>query len=116
MNHSAKEGWKLEVKGNKRLKLKKGVGNIGSLYKIGSLGPLCHQCFQLIEFKCLNPVQSFQKDSLLSTTESLGVPGTLLIDQTMRLPIGFESEIPEFIIDKKLINHSFFITKQYTKC
>ena len=34
-------------------------------------------------------VQSFQGDSLLLTTESLGVPGTLLIDLTMKLPSGF---------------------------
>ena len=33
---------------------------------------------------------SFQGDSLLLTTESLGVPGTLLINLTMKTPSGFK--------------------------
>ena len=34
-------------------------------------------------------VQLFQGESLLLTSDSLGVPGTLLIDLTMKPPIGF---------------------------
>ena len=34
-------------------------------------------------------VQLFQGESLLLISESLGVPGTLLIDLTMKPPIGF---------------------------
>ena len=40
------------------------------------------------------PQQSFQGDSLLVTTEALGVPGTLLIDLTMKPPSGFKSVNP----------------------
>ena len=41
--------------------------------------------FQWIKFKCLNPAQPFQKDSLLLTTKTLGVPSNLLIDLAMKL-------------------------------
>ena len=37
-----------------------------------------------------NPEQSFQGDSSLKTTESLGVPGTLLIILTMETPSGYK--------------------------
>ena len=42
-----------------------------------------YENFQWIQFTLLNPVQSFQGDSLLLTSESLGVPRTLLIDLAM---------------------------------
>ena len=45
--------------------------------------------FLWIQFKSPNPVGSFQGDSLLLTTESLGVPGTLLISLSMKPSSGF---------------------------
>ena len=55
-----------------------------------------HGNFQWIEFKSLNPVQSFQGDSLLLTT--------------------LESVNPGLVIDKHLIDSLLFIiTKQYIK-
>ena len=57
----------------------------------------------MIHFKSLNPVQSFQRDSLLVTTESLGVPGTLLIDLSIKPPSGFKSVNPGLVIGKRLI-------------
>ena len=56
-----------------------------------------------IEFKCLNPVHPFQGYDLLLTTKSLGNPGTLLIDLTMKLPIGVEPANPGLVIGKHLI-------------
>ena len=53
-------------------------------------------------------VQSFQGDSLLLTTESLGVPGTLLIDLTMKPASGFKSVNPVMVISKHLIDWLFF--------
>ena len=44
----------------------------------------------MIQFKSLNPVQSFQRDILLVTTESLGASGTILIDLTMKPSGGFK--------------------------
>ena len=44
----------------------------------------------MIQFKSLNPVQSFQGESLLITIESLEFYGTLLIDLIMKPPIGFK--------------------------
>ena len=58
--------------------------------------------FQWIQFKSLNPVQSFQGDNLLITTEAVGVPGTLLIDLTMKPPIGFNSVNLGLVIGKVL--------------
>ena len=49
---------------------------------------------------------------LLLTTESLGVPGTLLIDLTMKPPSGFESVNPGLVIGKPLINSLFFHYKK----
>ena len=57
-------------------------------------------------FQCLNSVQSFQGGSLLLTTESLAVPGTLLTDLTMKPPSGFELANPGLVIDKKFITLS----------
>ena len=59
--------------------------------------------FLCILFKSLNPVQPFQGDSLLLTTESLGGSGTLLINITMKTPRGFKSVNPGLVIG----NHSF---------
>ena len=36
--------------------------------------------------------------------ESPGIPGTLLIDLTMKSPSGFESANPGLVIGKQLIN------------
>ena len=44
----------------------------------------------MIQFKSLNPVQSFQGESLLVTSESLHFYGTLLIDLIMKLATGFK--------------------------
>ena len=41
-------------------------------------------------------------------TESLGVPGTLLIDLFMKPPSGFESANPGLVIRKNLINSLLF--------
>ena len=62
----------------------------------------------MIQFKYLNPVQSFQGDSLVVTTESLGAPGTLLIDLTMKPSSGFKSVIPRLVIGKHLFDSLFF--------
>ena len=59
--------------------------------------------FQQIEFKCLNPVEAFQRDSLLLTTKSLEAPGTLLIDLTFKPSSGFEQANPRLVIGKHLI-------------
>ena len=48
-------------------------------------------------------MQLFQGDSLLLTTKSLGVPGTLLIDLTMKSPSGFERANSGLVIGKHLI-------------
>ena len=60
--------------------------------------------FKLPQFKYLNPVQSFQGDSLILCNEFLGIPGTLLIDLTMKSSTGFESANPGLIIGRRLIN------------
>ena len=62
----------------------------------------------MIQFKYLNPVQTFQGNSLLVTTVSLGVPGTLFIDLTMKLPSGFKSVNPGLVIGKHLFYSLFF--------
>ena len=56
-----------------------------------------------IEFKCLNLVQPFQGDSLLLTSKSLGISGTLLIDLTMKPPSVFEPANHGLVIGKNLI-------------
>ena len=53
-------------------------------------------------------MQTFQEDSLLVTTESLRVPGTLLIDLTMKLPSDFRSVNPGLVIGKHLFYSLFF--------
>ena len=53
-------------------------------------------------------VQSFQGDSLLLTTESLGVPGTLLINLTMKTPSGFKLVNPGLVIGNHLIDSLLF--------
>ena len=58
---------------------------------------------KFIEFKCLNNVQPIQGDSLLLTTKSLGIPGTLLIDLTMKAPSDFEPANPGLVIGKQFI-------------
>ena len=55
------------------------------------LGKELYDNFLWIQFKSLNPVQSFQRHSLLLTTESLGVPVTLLINLNMKTPSAFKS-------------------------
>ena len=60
--------------------------------------------FQLPQFKYLNPVQSFQGDSLILCNKFLGIPGTLLIDLTMKSSSGFESANPGLVIGRRLIN------------
>ena len=59
--------------------------------------------FLWIEFKYLNPVQPFQRESLLLSTKPLGVPGTHLIDLTIKPPRGFEAANPGLVIGKHLI-------------
>ena len=53
-------------------------------------------------------VQSFQGDSLLLTTESLGVPGTLLIDLTMKTPSCCKWVNPGLVIGNHSINSLLF--------
>ena len=53
-------------------------------------------------------VQSFQGDSLLLTTASLGVPGTLLINLTIKKPSGFKSVNPGLVIGNHLIDSLLF--------
>ena len=64
--------------------------------------------FQWIEFKSLKPVRLFKRDSLVLITESLGIPGTLLIILTMKLASGFESVSPGLVISKHLIDSLIF--------
>ena len=64
--------------------------------------------FLWIQFKSLNPVQSFQGDSVPLPTESLGVPGTLLINLTMKTPSGFKSVNPGLVIGNNLIDSLLF--------
>ena len=64
--------------------------------------------FLWIQFKLPNPVQSFQGDSLLLTTEFLGVAGALLINLTMKKPSGFKWVNPGLIIGNHVIDS--FIT------
>ena len=59
-------------------------------------------------FKSLNPVQSFQGDRVPLPTESLGVPGTLLINLTMKTPSGFKSVKPGLVIGNHLIDSLLF--------
>ena len=66
-------------------------------------------------FQCLNPAQSFQGDSLLLTTKSLAVSGTLMTDLTIKPPSGFELANPGLVIDTQLIYYSFIITNQPRK-
>ena len=58
-------------------------------------------------FKCLNSVQSFPGDSLLLTTKSPGVSGTLLIDLTMKPRSRFEPPNPRLVIGKQLFHYFF---------
>ena len=53
-------------------------------------------------------VQSCQGDSLLLTTQSLGVPGTILIDLTTKPPDGFKSVNPGLVIGENLIDSLLF--------
>ena len=55
------------------------------------------------EFKCLTPVQPLRGDSLLLTTEPLGVPDILLIDVTIKTPSGFQLANPRMIIINSLL-------------
>ena len=71
--------------------------------------------FQCISFRCLQPTQSFRENSLLLTTQPLGVPGTLLIDLFTKPPGGFELASSWFEVGKKLIHYSFILTKQCIK-
>ena len=48
------------------------------------------------------------RDSLLITTESLGVPGTLLINLTMKTPSGFKWVNPGLVIGNHLIDSLLF--------
>ena len=48
------------------------------------------------------------RDSLLITTESLGVPGTLLINLTMKTPSGFKLVNPGLVIGNHLIDSLLF--------
>ena len=48
------------------------------------------------------------RDSLLITTESLGVPGTLLINLTMKTPSGFKLGNPGLVIGNHLIDSLLF--------
>ena len=67
-----------------------------------------HDNFLWIQFKSLNLVQSFQGDSLLLTTGSLQVPGTLLINLTTKTPSGFKSVNPGLVIGNHLIDLLLF--------
>ena len=60
---------------------------------------------RLTEFKCVNPVQLLQGDSLLLTTKSLGIPGTLLIDLTMKPSSDLELANPGMV----MVNTYFII-------
>ena len=68
-----------------------------------------------IEFKCLNPVQSFQGGSLLLTTTHLGVPGTLFIDLTMKPPSGVKPANPGLVIGKQIIHYSLILPRRCIK-
>ena len=61
-----------------------------------------------IQCKSLNPVQSFQGDSLLLTTESLEAPGTLLINLTMKTICDFKSVNLGLVIGNHLIDSLLF--------
>ena len=67
-----------------------------------------HDNFLWIQFKSLTLVQSFQGDSLLLTTGSLQVPGTLLINLTTKTPSGFKSVNPGLVIGNHLIDLLLF--------
>ena len=62
----------------------------------------------MVQFKSVNAVESFHRDSLLLTTESLGVPGTLLINLTMKTPTGFKSGDTGLVIGNCLIDSLHF--------
>ena len=62
----------------------------------------------MVQFKSVNATESFQGDSLLLTTESLGVPGTLLINLTMKTPTGFKSVNSGLVISNHLIDSFVF--------
>ena len=64
--------------------------------------------FLWIQFKSLNPVQSFQGDSLLLTTESLGVLVTLLINLAMETRSGFKWVNPGLVIGNHNIDSLLF--------
>ena len=49
------------------------------------------------------PCRAISRRQLLLTTNSLEVPGTLLIDLTMKPPSGFEPTNPGLVIGKHLI-------------
>ena len=52
---------------------------------------------------------------LLLTTQSLGVPGTLLIDLFTNPPTGFESASSWLVVGKQLSHYSLILTKQNNK-
>ena len=64
--------------------------------------------FLWIQFKSLNPEQSFQGDTLLLTIKSLGVPDTLLINLTMKTPTGFKLVNSGLVISNHLIDSFVF--------
>ena len=72
------------------------------------LGNERYDNFLWIHLKSLNPVQSFHRDRLLLTTESLGFPGTLLIKLTMKTPSGFKSVNPGLVIGNHLPDSLLF--------
>ena len=72
-------------------------------FKKGTLWQL-----SMVQFKSVNATESFQGDSLLLTTESLGVPGTLLINLTMKTPTGFKSGDTGLVIGNCLIDSLHF--------
>ena len=77
------------------------------LFKKGTLWQLSMDSIQVAQ-PCTFHFLSFQGDSLLLTTESLGVPGTLLIKLTMKTPSGFKSVNPGLVIGNHLIDSLLF--------
>ena len=71
-----------------------------------------HSPFHRIQIKSFNHVHPFQEDSLLLTTKFLGVPGTLLIDLTMKSLRGFEPVNTGLVIGKHLIISLLFHSKK----
>ena len=73
------------------------------IFKKGTSQPLPKDSIQILQ-----PCRAISRRHSLLTTKSVGVPGTLLIDLTMKSPRGFEPANTGLVTGKHLIISLFF--------